>query len=194
MKVKLMIQSLSPLALLTIIKNFSFVMEDNNGQKLDFNGFILANLPLLIVMLICIIWMILSAIFLFSFKVFKYADRKSGYSISIIENKEEDSLYFFLTIILPLLVDDVNSWCGLASFVVIVGLIFALMNNTKLFYANPVLSLLGYRVTEFSFTENEEKTDKSYIAISRGFLSGDHNIEYKDIDITGKVLFVKEMK
>ena len=192
MKQKLMIQSLSPLALLTIIKNFSFAIYDGAGQKLSVADFIAANSPLLIVILFCTLWSILAVVFLISFNAFKYADRKSGFSISIIEHREEDSLNFFLTLILPLLIDDLNTWQGLILFFVIIVLIWGLLSNTKLFYANPILALLGYRITEIAFVENREKGENTYIAISQGTLDDKHNIEYKDI--TKEVLFVKEMK
>ena len=39
MKYKLMIQALSPLALLTIIKNFSFIVRDECGKNLDTASF-----------------------------------------------------------------------------------------------------------------------------------------------------------
>ena len=78
MKNKLMIQSLSPLAVLTVIKNFSFRMADSSGVKLDVYPFISVNLPLLIVMSICIIWIGLAVAYLLSFNAFKYADKKGG--------------------------------------------------------------------------------------------------------------------
>ena len=192
MKQKLMIQSLSPLALLTIIKNFSFKLCDNAGQKLGVADFITANLPLLIVISFCAVWLVLAVAFLISFNAFKYADRKGGFSIAIVEQREEDSLNFFLTLILPLVIDDLNTWQGLILFFVVIILIWGLLSNTKLFYANPILALLGYRIAKISFNENKEKTDGPYIAISRGKLDGKNNVEYKDI--TKEVLFVKGMK
>lgn len=192
MKQKLMIQSLSPLALLTIIKNFSFVLCDNTGQKLGVSEFIMANLPLLIVMSFCALWLVLAAAFLISFNAFKYADRKGGFSISIVEQREEDSLNFFLTLILPLIIDDLNTWQGLILFFVIIALIWGLLSNTKLFYANPILALLGYRIATIAFIENQEKDESTYIAISRGKLDEKNNVEYKDI--TKEVMFVKGMK
>lgn len=192
MKRKLMIQSLSPLALLTIIKNFSFELCDNVGQKLGVAEFIKANLPLLIVMSFCAVWLVLAAVFLISFNAFKYADRKGGFSIDVVEQREEDSLNFFLTLILPLIIDDLNTWHGLILFFVIIALIWGLLSNTKLFYANPILALLGYRIAEIAFIENQEKGVRTYIALSRGKLDEKNNVEYKDI--TEEVMFVKGMK
>lgn len=192
MKRQLMTQSLSPIALLTIIKNFSFVVESDTGQKLTKCAFIQANLPLLIVMAVCVLWIILAICFLISFNVFKYADKKGAFSIAILEEKDEDSLNFFLTLVLPLLIDNVNTWQGVTLFFVILILTWGLMANTRLFYANPILSFLGYRITEIEFLANPEKIKASYIAISRGALDVKHNVEYKDI--TEDVLFVKGMK
>lgn len=192
MKRKLMIQSLSPIALLTIIKNLSFVVENDTGEKLTKCAFIQENLPLLIVISVCVLWILLAICFLISFNVFKYADKKGAFSIAIIEEKDEDSLNFFLTLVLPLLIDNVNTWQGMTLFFVILILTWGLMANTRLFYANPILSLLGYRITEIAFLANQEKTKDSYIAISRGPLDAKHNVEYKDI--TKDVLFVKGMK
>lgn len=192
MKRKLMIQSLSPIALLTIIKNLSFVVENDTGEKLTKCAFIQANLPLLIVISVCVLWILLAICFLISFNVFKYADKKGAFSIAIIEEKDEDSLNFFLTLVLPLLIDNVNTWQGMTLFFLILILTWGLMANTRLFYANPILSLLGYRITEIAFLANQGKTKDSYIAISRGALDVKHNVEYKDI--TEDVLFVKVMK
>lgn len=192
MKRKLMIQSLSPLALLTIIKNFCFVFYDSSCNKLGFKGFIIANLPLLIVIVFCIIWIILSIYCLISFYAFKYAGRNDGYSIAIVEQKENEGLNFFVTLILPLLIDNLNTWQGLILFFVIMALMWGLLSKTKLFYANPILSLLGYHISEIAFIENLEKRTKTYIAISPGVLTDEHNVDYKDI--TEDVLFVKEMR
>ena len=43
MKFKLMVQSLSPLALLTIVSNFSFVTKNNGGGTLSTSAFFQQN-------------------------------------------------------------------------------------------------------------------------------------------------------
>lgn len=108
MKLKLMIQSLSPLALLTIINNFSFVTENNYGEVFSAKEFIYLNFILLFVLSFCVIWVILSVWFYIEFKAFQYTDKQSGYDIIIKNERGEDSLNFFLTLILPLLIDDIN--------------------------------------------------------------------------------------
>ncbi len=192
MKKQLMIQSLSPIAFLTIIKNWCFVTKDEAGVGLSIKEFISANLPLLCTMLVCAIWCILAIIFIISFNAFKYADRKQGYSVATVEKKEDASLNFFFTLILPLLIDNINTWQGVITFFSILIFTWLLMAKTRLFYANPVLSILGYHVTEIVFIDSEEKGTGTYMAISHGEIDDKHNVEYKDI--TQDVLFVKGMK
>lgn len=191
MKFKLMIQSLSPLALLTIIRNFSFVTVSCTNLKLGLKDFILANIVLLIVLLFCFIWVLSAVISLISFGVFKWNDKKSGYEICSVVEKEDASLNFFLTLIIPLLLDDVNTPQGALTFAIVVLLICILLYKTNLFYANPVLALLGYRVYEFSFKQNEEYSDKKYIGLCYGKLVDSGSIEFKKI--TNKVMYIRGM-
>lgn len=187
-----MIQSMSPLALLTIIKNFSFIIINEENLYLSFLKFAKVNLPLLVIMFICVVWIVLSIIFFINFNVFKYTDKDGGYSIKNITKNESGGLNFFLTLILPLLIDDLNTWQGAILFIVILIMICILLNNTDSFYANPVLIFLGYHVCEFSFDENEDKPNEKYIGISLGQITGEYNIEYKEI--TSDVLYIKELK
>lgn len=192
LKKQLMIQSLSPIAVLTIVKNWSFITKNNEGTNLALKDFICANLPLLSIMLFCTIWCVLAIVFIISFNAFKYADRKQGYSVAVVEKKEDASLNFFFTLILPLVINELNTWQGVITFFLILLFTWLLMARTKLFYANPILSVLGYHVTEIAFVENKEKRAPTYVAISHGEIDEEHNVEYKDI--TEDVLFVKGMK
>lgn len=212
MKFKLMIISLSPLALLTIIKDFSFELpekvQDHNclvtviskalhlpQSAVEFTlcEILLHNWVLCVVLLLCALWVLAAAYYFVSFQAFKWVDRKSGYEIVAIEEKEDASLNFFLTLIIPLLMDDVATIQGALTFLLIVAAIFALLYRTKLFYANPILAMLGYRIYEFRFKSNNEYPNEHITAISFGRLTGKNSIEYKNITKDG-ILFVKEMK
>lgn len=191
MKFKLMIQSLSPLALLTIIRNFSFVTTNCVGFKLGLKDFILENITLLIVLLFCLIWVILALVFFVSFGAFKWNDKECGYEICSVVKKEDAGLNFFLTLIIPLLLDDVNTLQGALTFAIVVLLICILLYKTNLFYANPVLALLGYSVYEFSFKQNEKYGDKQLIGLCKVKLTENGSVEYKAI--TDKVIYIKGM-
>ena len=188
MKFKLMIQSLSPLALLTIINNFSFITTDCTGKKFLYKEFIQTNFTLLLVLFFCSIWVIMSLWFYIEFRAFQYTDKKSGYDITNISEKSEDSLNFFLTMILLLLIDNIDNLQGALVFFIVLLMICILLYKTKLFYANPVLSILGYRIYEFSFSKNSEVlTEERVIGICSGNI--ENCITYKKI--TEGIFYIK---
>lgn len=191
MKFKLMIQSLSPLALLTIIRNLKFVSLNADGSKLGIVEFASANKILLIVIFLCCVWILLSMWYYQEFKAFKWTDKKSGYQVKTVEENEEASLNFFLTIIIPLLIDDIDSIQGAITLFLIVVILMGLLYKTKLFYANPVLSLFGYHFYEFEFLKNEEESGK-FVGISKTELKEDIMVEYKKIN--GKVMYVRSIE
>lgn len=187
MKCKLMIQSLSPLALLTIISNFSFTLTDAFGRQFSCKEFLCTNIVLLFVLCFCVLWVLLSVWFYIEFRAFQYTDKKTGYDIEIEEEKSEDSLNFFLTLILPLLIDDINTWQGATVFFIVLFMICILLYKTKLFYANPVLSIFGYKIYEFNFCENKNVQEKRLIGICNGKIN--KTIMYKEI--TNTVFYIK---
>ena len=67
MKRKLMIQSLSPLALLTIIRNFNFITLAGDGSLLSTTEFLQVNMVLLFVMGVSFLWVMVSVLFYLDF-------------------------------------------------------------------------------------------------------------------------------
>lgn len=163
-------------------------MERSFQQK---NLFIYLNFILLFVLSFCVIWVILSVWFYIEFKAFQYTDKQSGYDIIIKNERGEDSLNFFLTLILPSLIDDINRWQGATVFFLVLFMICVLLYKTRLFYANPVLSILGYKVVEFEFSENSKVSKKNLIGIYNGKITN-NNIMYKTI--TDTVYYIKGTK
>lgn len=190
MKGKLMVQSLSPLALLTIVRNWEFIVCDSQGNPLSFYQFVASNIILLSIMAICAIWIILSVIYYFSFWFYKSTDKSNGYIVTQVKEQEDASLNFFMTLILPLLIDDVNTIPGALTFVIILALMCLLLWKTCLFYANPVLAILGYRIYEFSFESNKDYPTPC-IGICKGTISNQQSIEYKKI--TKNILYIRRV-
>lgn len=191
MKFKLMIQSLSPLALLTIIRNFKFVNINADGSELGIIEFASANKIMLMVIFLCSVWILLSIWYYQEFKAFKWTDKKSGYQLKMVEENEEASLNFFLTIIIPLLIDDIGSIQGAITFFLIVMILMGLLYKTKLFYANPVLSMFGYHFYEFEFLKNEKEPGK-FVGISQTELKEGIMVEYKKIN--EKVMYIRSIE
>ena len=187
MKFKLMIQSLSPLALLTIIRNFSFVTVDDVGERLSAEAFLHQNIIILFVMLICFLWIILAIWCFVQFKAFHFTDKESGYTVTSVYEDDAAGLNFFITLIIPLLLDDVGSIQGALTFLIIVAMLCALLARTNLFYANPVLALIGFRVYKFKFVDNSD-FPQDCIGLCYGIMDENNSIEYKII--TDSVLYV----
>lgn len=178
MKIGLMLQSLSPLALLTIIQNFSFVTKNSEKENLTMLLFIKVNMSLLLVIAVCTLWIIFSVYFYIRFKAFLYTDSKGGYDISVCKEDSEASLNFFLTLIVPLVIDNVSTWQGATVFFIILFLICVLLFKTKLFYANPILSILGYHVYEFKFISNANEKE---VCIGIGKMKKNDTIKFEKI-------------
>ena len=99
---------------------------------------------------------------------------------------------FFMTMIIPLLIDDVGTIQGAVTFLIIVVMMCALLSKTHLYYANPVLAILGYRVYEVTFKSNPDFNNEVCLAVVKGgFLKNSSTVEYKVINDT--VLYMKEM-
>lgn len=78
---------------------------------------------------------------------------------------------------------------GLLVFFVIIILIVALLVKTDLFYANPILMLLGYKVIRFNFTHNSKFGGKEVIGICPSRINYNKVIKYKII--TDAVILMK---
>lgn len=191
MKSKLMIQSMSLLALLTLIQNFSVKTADCAGVTLSCGQFFEENGLTLIILGVCVLWILLAIAYYVSFAAFKWSDVLSGYEIADVEEREGAGLNFFLTLIVPLVIDDVGTIRGFLSFIVIMAIICFLLYQTNLFYANPVLAILGYRIYEFSFKANQSFGYQKCIGLCKGRIQEGQAIEYKVI--TEKVLYIKGM-
>ena len=194
LKHKLMLQSLSPLALLTIVRNFSFISVGELAEgKTYWVEFLRLNKALIIVFLLCATWIVAAIISFISFTAFKWTGKKQGYQLSSFVEKEDASLNFFMTMIIPLLIDDVGTIHGTLTFIIIVVMMCALLSKTHLYYANPVLAILGYHVYEIQFKGNPDFDDKNCLAVVKGRFSKNlGTVEYKVIN--DGILYMKEMK
>ena len=130
LKYMLMLQSLSPLFFLTIVRNFSFVpvgeLADNQTY---WEEFIHLNGVLIFVFLLCFAWVLAAFIAYIFFAAFRWTSKKQGYQLSYFEEKEDASLNFFMTMIIPLLIDDVRTIQGAVTFFVIVSMMWTLLGK-----------------------------------------------------------------
>ena len=190
MKRALIMQSFAPLFLILFVKYFnlkliclfttfciSFVSTPNET-------FVKAvNHPLFISFLFeifCLLWILYS---IYSFKDFNMSQKANfvsqGESLIKIKKISDSGVTFFMTYILPMAMDDVNTFKGVIVFGIMMIVVCVLMMKTNLYYQNPVLTVLGYEVFSFEFetTQLAEYKGKTCIGITKGIVRTDHIIK-----------------
>ncbi|MFI3164621.1 MAG: hypothetical protein R3Y65_09330 [Bacillota bacterium] len=188
LKLGLVFESLGIVAILMMIKNFIFITHDENGVRYAIRDFINVNAPLIGVYFICVVILLFGILGHFVFEVMRYDDKPSGVSFESYEEDRQGSLDFLMAIILPLIIDDVNTWQGAASFIITIVVIAILIYNTGAYYNNPILDLLGYRVYKVCLKNNKDFDEGEYIAISKGAMQKENN---SCVAIEDDIIFVQ---
>lgn len=199
-KVSLLIQSLSPIAILTIIKIFpiNLITLVKRIIQTPFKVFkaywnhIISGDKVYIVLTFCIISIIWAFISYLFFKDSISIKKEPNYTIRAKPSNEEDSLNFFFFFLFPLIIDDFSTWNGFIFYFTTIIITVLLLWKTTLFYRNPVLTLLGYNIYGFTFHDNGYEPDEELIGICYGKLEEETKIEYKKI--LNKVYYIKEIE
>lgn len=194
MKKKLIMQSFMPLFLILFIKYYDVKLIDISIRffaqliKTPKQAIIdVVNDDLFITLLFelfCLIWIIYS---LYSIVVFSEIQRANfvsqGESLIDIEKLQDSGIGFFMTYVLPMAMDDLNTKRGLVIFVILIIMLFRLMWKTNLYYQNPILTILGYEVFSFRFdtTMNEAYQNRECIGITRGNVRSEQSIKRQKI-------------
>lgn len=205
MKRKLIMQSFAPLFLILFVKYFDcelcrlFI----SFFKMLFSTPIVAlsravQHSLFITMLLeifCLLWVIYSTYGIKSFNASQRANFTSqGESLVNIVKISDSGVTFFMTYVLPMAMDDLNSCKGIFVFSILMAMLFALMWKTNLYYQNPVLTVLGYEVFSFQFetTQLSEYSNAECIGITRGIVRTGHSIKRQKI--SDNVFLVYEVR
>lgn len=152
--------------------------------------------PLLITVVLevfCFLWIIYS---IYSVRYFEKSQRSNfvsvGESLINIEKIQDSGVAFFMTYVLPMAMDDLDTLRGFIVFVILMVMLFSLMWKTNLYYQNPVLTILGYEIFSFEFetTQLEEYEEKECIGITRGKVKEGNNIKRQII--SDNVLLIYE--
>lgn len=106
-----------------------------------------------------------------------------GEKVKIDDNISDVSVAFFVTYVIPLLMDNLDTPRGLLLFSSILCMMLLMMRNTQLCYQNPILSMVGYRVFHFTFNEtiDDKLKGKTYIGVTIGKFDDKKVIVRKEI-------------
>ncbi len=175
----LVLQSFAPLFILLLIKHFVdpililrfFQQVFHNPATVLAKATHHAEFGNLLISAMCITWMLLTLLVSRGFKDLQnYGLVAHGESIILVEQKQDSSLTFLMTFILPLLVDNVDTIRGFVFFVALLLMVMILLMKSNLFYQNPVLAVLGYKVYAFKVLDPSADLDedKVYIGLTKG--------------------------
>lgn len=123
----------------------------------------------LLIMLLCISWSIWGiVVYVFFGKLQESGLNDFGEKIQVDSFEQDVGITFLVTYILPLMMDDVNTGRGFVIFLVLMIMMIKLLLSSNLYYQNPVLTLMGYRIFRFTFAEtsDKEKRGRTFIGIT----------------------------
>lgn len=184
LKAGLMLQSFAPLFLLLLIKSVNGTMPRlirSFFGKLFKEGISAFTTAIahpafwsFILTTISVVWIILACIIYLAYRGMQNSGFASkGEMISIVEKKQDVGVSFLVSYVLPLMVDDVQDLRAFVLLTVMLALVMSLLIRSNLFYQNPILALLGYKVFSFTITNpakdiEEHVRGKTFIGITHG--------------------------
>lgn len=104
---------------------------------------------------ICVLVLIISLVFYAVFARIILGAKDGPFKVSKIEDKSADHLVFLATYVIPLLSFNLDTTRQIVSLVITLTLIGAIYVRTNLFYANPTLSLLGFKICTVKFEQTK---------------------------------------
>lgn len=136
--------------------------------------------------LFALIFMILGAFFYFDFNnnVSKGAPLLPRKILSI-KNISSETLAFLATYVMPLACLDMDKSRALPLLILLVSLIGWIYIKTNLFYTNPTLAIIGFKIYQI-----DTKTEKDMIVITKHLLKANDSILPRHIN--ENIYFVKK--
>lgn len=135
-----------------------------------------------IIPLCCVVALIIGCISFYDFNYTTKGSLELSFRIVHVENIEYEHLSFLTTYIIPLVCfsfDNVRYIIVLFILLVVIGLIYI---RTDLFYANPTLAVLGFRIYKISGKFRNQEIREGVILITRQELKVDDYIKYIKVD------------
>ena len=174
-KLFFLIQTFMFFFVIFIVKNIQFLNIDLKNADLLSNVLKITD----IIFIFCII---ISGIVIIYFRKSIIGAKKIPSKVTNLKQEKEVSLVFFATYILPLVTIDIKSFSEFLAFFIILTLMFVLCWKTELWYTNPILAILGYKIYTI-------KCEKETI-ISRDNIKIEDFIEKKTI--TDEVVYARK--
>ncbi|WP_110312175.1 anti-phage protein KwaA [Dysgonomonas alginatilytica] len=145
-----------------------------------------------IVPFICIIALIIGAFSFYDFNHKLKGTPELAFKITEIENIDYEHLTFLTTYIIPLVCfnfDSVRYELVLLIVLIIIGIIYI---RTNLYYANPTLAILGFRIYKVTGDFVRIGTRNNIVLITRDKLDKSDRVKYIKLD--PNIFYAKKIK
>ncbi|MBR3324437.1 MAG: hypothetical protein IKG14_00085 [Clostridia bacterium] len=178
-KLFFLIQTFMFFFVIFIVKNIQFI-------NIDWENSDLLSKVLKITDIVFAICVLISGMVIIYFRKSIIGAKKLPSKVISIKQEKEVSLVFFATYILPLVSIDINCFNDFLAFFIILILMFVLCLKTELWFTNPILSILGYKI----YTIKCEKEINEETIISQDNIKIEDFIEKKTI--TDEVVYARK--
>ncbi|MBR1741177.1 MAG: hypothetical protein IJ733_04780 [Lachnospiraceae bacterium] len=118
-----------------------------------------------------------------------------GERISVDGYELDVGITFFVTYVLPLMLDDIDTVRGFIVFMILMLMMEVLLRRSNLYYQNPILTMMGYRVFRFKFTDTMEAgyQGKEFIGLTKGkMINEDKPVKRRMLDEGIVIVFGKK--
>ena len=105
-----------------------------------------------------------------------------SFKIIEIENIDYEHLTFLTTYIIPLVCFQFENFRYVTAFIIILFVIGAIYVRTDLFYANPTLAILNFRIYKISGEFRNGESRQGKILITKDKLSKNDRVKYFKLD------------
>ncbi|MEX1190821.1 MAG: anti-phage protein KwaA [Brumimicrobium sp.] len=135
-----------------------------------------------IIPIFCIVALIIGLISLLDFRSQMNGTPELSFEITEIENIDYEHLTFLTTYIIPLVCFQFENLRYIITFILILFVIGLIYIRTDLFYANPTLAILGFRIYKISGEFRNGENRKGKILITKNVLCEKDRIKYFKLD------------
>jgi hypothetical protein len=132
--------------------------------------------------ILCLLALLVGLISYLDFKYQMKGTPELSFKVTEIENIDYEHLTFLTTYIIPLVCFQFENLRYIIVFIIILFVIGSIYIRTDLFYANPTLAILKFRIYKVSgeFRNGEKRQNR--ILISKDKLTKDDRVKYLKLD------------
>ena len=135
-----------------------------------------------IIPLLCILALLIGAFSYYDFRFQMDGSPELSFEITEIENIDYEHLTFLTTYIIPLVCFKFESLRYQIVFAFILTVIGIIYVRTDLFYANPTLAILQFRIYKVDGKFRDGKFRREKILITKDTLKKEDNVKYLRLD------------